>query len=126
MEKLQKNSKSSEASASETFAFPVEQEEQVPQWARELQKDVDALSSRLDVTDEEDTEMYAVQTDRKFEKKDRPICDICKKTGHIKASCYQRVCSCCGGKGHDEEGCPSKRSSRNKKFHPKQNNHDRR
>ena len=126
MEKLQKNSKSSEASASETFAFPVEQEERVPQWARELQKDVDALRSRLDVTDEEDTEMYAVQTDRKFEKKDRPICDICKKTGHIKASCYQRVCSCCGGKGHDEEGCPSKRSSRNKKFHPKQNNHDRR
>ena len=76
MEKLQKNSTSSETSGSETFAFPVEQEEQVPQWARELQKDMDELRSRLDVTDEEDTEMYSVQADRKFGKKDRPICDI--------------------------------------------------
>ena len=113
-----------EALASETFAFPVEQEEQVPQWARELQKDVDELRSRFDVTEEDETEVYPVHSDRKFGNKDRPICDICKKTGHLKASCYQRVCSCCGGKGHDGEGCPSKRFSKNKNLPQKQNNRD--
>ena len=61
MEKLQNNSTSLEALASETFAFPVEQEEQVPQWAWELQKDVDELLSRFDVTEEEETEVYPVQ-----------------------------------------------------------------
>ena len=45
-EKLQKSSSGSEALASETFAFPVEQEEQ---WALELQKDVNEFRSRLDV-----------------------------------------------------------------------------
>ena len=126
MEKLQNNSTSLEALASETFAFPVEQEEQVPQWARELKKDVDELRSRFDVTEEDETEVYPVHSDRKFGNKDRPICDICKKAGHLKASCYQRVCSCCGGKGHDGEGSPSKRFSKNKKFPQKQNNRDQR
>ena len=56
MDKLQNNLTSLEASASETFAFPVEQEEQVPQWAQELQKDMDELRSRFDVTDKEETE----------------------------------------------------------------------
>ena len=46
VEKLQKSSSGSEALASETFAFPVEQEEQ---WALELQKDVNEFRSRLDV-----------------------------------------------------------------------------
>ena len=117
MEKLQRNLAGLEASASESFAFPVHEEDQVPQWARQLQKDVEDIRLRMTSSESgygdeepEEKEAYPFSSDRKFSNKDRPKCDICNKTGHLPASCYQRVCSCCGGKGHDSEDCTSKKN----------------
>ena len=44
------------------------------------------LKPEQQLAEEDETEVYPVHSDRKFGNKDRPICDICKKTGHLMLS----------------------------------------
>lgn len=138
MPKLRKNLKDGTSSLTvhESFIFPVEHKEVIPEWAKELQNEVRDLRMRVQSNDsgyvegtdkDEETGVYSFrQSDKsqktKIKKKgssgavNRPKCDLCGKLGHVKSSCFQRICECCSGKGHDAEACPSKGNALSKRF----------
>ena len=140
MPKLLKTLKDDTASLSvhDSFVFPVEHSEGVPSWAKDLQDEVHNLRVRVESKDSgcgesevsgDHDEVFAFNkqssgSNSRSRKRgtpnsgstDRPKCSICGKLGHVKASCFQRLCECCNGKGHDAEVCPSKKNFQSKKF----------
>lgn len=126
LEKLQKRQKAEHDSPdikTEPFTFQVEEEEAMPSWARDLQREVGCLRSRMESSEsgfqEEDVEtqlMYPFQAGNQGKEKKR--CHVCNKTGHLSKSCFKRVCQTCSGTGHDAAMCPSTRSfsKRTQKF----------
>ena len=132
MEKLDRNSAQvSELSDNkeESFTFPVFNEETMPGWAKDLQKEVGAMRQKMASNEsgfgegdlcEEDQVFAFYNNDKKHSSnsmgKSKPKCHICGKLGHIQRNCYQRICGSCKGKGHDAEVCPSKKNFDQKKF----------
>ena len=113
----------------EPFTFQI-QENSVPHWGRELQREIRNLRTRMESNESENhenddgSEVVVSQSNlprkRKFSQMKK--CNICYKNGHIDKECFKRTCQKCNGYGHDAEACPS-----GKRFHqspaPQRNSH---
>ena len=114
----------------EQFLFPVygvtESCEQIPEWARDLQREIGDLRCRVasnesgiglgeERNDNEQQEVFAVYQEQQ-KRKSKNSCGICGKPGHPDQKCYKRICAVCNGMGHDAEVCPSVRKPANQRF----------
>lgn len=89
--------------------FVVKEEEKIPSWAKELQREVRSLKGmKKEIASTDETSVTSTD-DNAFYSKDKKICSICKMTNHEEKDCFRRICKRCKGTGHDVENCPTPR-----------------
>lgn len=98
-----------EMKVKEEPVFIVQEEEKIPSWAKELQREVSRLKSNTKESVSTDETSVTSTDDNVFYSKDKKTCDICKMNNHVEKDCFKRICKRCKGTGHDVENCPTPR-----------------
>ena len=84
-----------ELKVKEEPVFVVQEEEKVPSWAKELQREVRRLKRNAKESVSTDETSVTSTDDKVFYSMDKKTCNICKMSNHVEKDCFKRICKRC-------------------------------